>query len=140
MNPATGITLTYKKERKAMKTEVKAKKKFGMSNHVAGKIRNGISSAAIVGSYFLNQVAFAANNNSAELMSTVIGWIAKLIVVPGVILAIMGIIGYAQSHSEGDGPAQQKAIGKIAAAGMLILLSIIIGAAANTIVNYIVAQ
>lgn len=102
-------------------------------------VKGAAMSALVYGQYMLNNVAFADGGNSSKLMQTVIEWVAKLVVIPGVVLAIMGIIGFAQAHSEGDGPAQQKAIGKLAAAGMLVLLSIILNAAAPTLVGYISA-
>lgn len=103
----------------------------------AAAVRNCILSAYIVYLNLLHTAAYADGGDAASLMQTIIEWISRLIVVPGVIFAVMGIIGYAQSHSEGDGPSQQKAIGKIAAAGMLLLLSFIIYASAGTLTTLI---
>ena len=120
-----------------MNTKVSVKNK---ANRVKDAVKGGAMSALIYGQYFLNNLAFAdgdGGGNSAKLMTTVIKWVANLIVIPGILLAVMGIVGFAQAHADGDGPAQSKAIGKLAAAGMLILVSIMLGAASGTIVDYI---
>lgn len=102
------------------------------------QIRTTITCAVLTAWYYIRTIAFASGGDAASsLMQTVIEWVSKLIVIPGVVLAVMGIIGFAQAHSEGDGPAQQKAIGKLAAAGMLVLLSILLHASAPTLTTMI---
>ncbi len=84
----------------------------------------------------MDNAAFAAGD-AKGLLETIIGIICKLIIALGVIMAIMGIINYASAHSEGDGPAQNKAIGKIAAGVMLVSLSVVLDSQKGTLAGYI---
>lgn len=68
--------------------------------------------------------------DAASLMETVIKIMAKLIIVLGIILAIVGIINWTTANAEGDGPAKHKAVMWIASGIMLVILSVILIAAA----------
>ena len=70
-----------------------------------------------------------------DLMTEILKMVANLIIVLGLIFAVMGVISYASAHSEGDGPGQNKAIGKIAAGIMLIALSAMLKANAGQLVS-----
>lgn len=95
---------------------------------LAKKAMPVIASATTVGMTVLPQLAFAANNGAAtSLMESIIDLIAKLILGLAIILAIMGGVSYASAQSEGDGPAKNKAIGQLAAAVMLVVMSILLG-------------
>lgn len=84
-----------------------------------------VAPAVVAVSVAISQNSFVfADANS--LMEKILGIVASLIIVLGLILAVMGIVNYASAHSEGDGPAQNKAIGKIAAGIMLVALSAIL--------------
>ena len=87
-------------------------------------------------------VAMASNpmifaDDATGLMETIIKILANLILALAVIMGIIGLVNYASAHSEGDGPAQSKAIGKIAAAVMLIALSLILKANVSEFSKYI---
>lgn len=86
-------------------------------------------------------VAFGTSSfacaDAKKLMEDIIGIIAMLITALAVIMAVVGIVNYASAHSEGDGPAQSKAVGKIAAGVMLAALSIILKTKAGDLVGNI---
>lgn len=82
------------------------------------------TSLVVTGSMLLTQ--FACADAAEELLSQIINILGTLILGLAVLLAIMGLIHYATAHSEGDGPAKHKAIGQLAAAVMLIVLSIVL--------------
>ena len=101
------------------------------------KVKTLIVCTMLTAQYYIQTVAFASGSDAANLMQTVIKWVSRLIVIPGILMAVMGIIGFAQAHSEGDGPAQGKAIGKLAAGGMLFLVSFILYNSAQTLTTMI---
>mgnify|MGYP007070125884 CR=1 FL=1 len=73
-----------------------------------------------------------ADGEAKSLMETAINIIAVLVFIPAGILTISGIISYASAHSEGDGPAQKKAINTLSAGIMLAALGVILKATAPT--------
>ena len=85
--------------------------------------------AAYLAFLMMNTYAFA--DQATELFELIIKIIANLIIALGAILGIMGLVHYASAHSEGDGPAKNKAMGQIAAAIMLVALSILLKATAS---------
>ena len=106
---------------KEMKTLNNAKNAvMGFVGKNAGTIVTVATTAALMGA----NTAFAAD--AAGLVTTAFDTIAKLILVPAVFFFLFGLFSYAQAHSEGDGPAMNKAIGKIAAGIMMVALSIIL--------------
>ena len=52
-----------------------------------------------------------------------------------VIMAVMGLVSWAQANSEGDGPALNKAKMTLAAAIMLVILSIVLINARGTLAS-----
>lgn len=107
---------------------------FILKNEV--KIKNTLYVAASCTAMFANNYVMA-DADAAGLMETIIKILASLVTVLAVILAAVGLIHYAQAYSEGDGPAKQKAIGQIAAAGMLIALALILQSKAGELVKFI---
>ncbi len=69
----------------------------------------------------------AGDQDAVGTMKTIVKIVAKLVLVLGLMLGVMGVIAYATAHSEGDGPAQNKATMKIVAGIMLIALSVTFG-------------
>ena len=88
--------------------------------------------AASVTASTLMTTVYADGDQAKTLMETAIKIIAVLVFIPAGILTITGIIAYAAAHSEGDGPAQTKAINKLSAGIMLAALGIILTATAGT--------
>lgn len=82
-----------------------------------------------------NPTMYAAGD-AKGLMETIIKLVAKLITALAVIMAVVGFVNYASSHADGDGPAQSKAVGKIAAGVMLAALSMILNSQAGNLVGY----
>ena len=78
-------------------------------------------------------MAMAAEGDATQLLGTIIKIICSLITALAVVLAILGIVHYASAHSEGDGPAKQKAIMQLAAGVMLMVLSMILNGNAETL-------
>lgn len=74
-----------------------------------------------------------------DLMKTALKWIAYIGMFLGVVYFIVGAIHYAAAHSEGDGPAKQKAQGQIASAVMIFAICGLASSDAtlSTILNYI---
>ena len=81
--------------------------------------------------------AFAAGSEASDLMTTIIKFIGTLVIVLAVMIGVMGIIHYAQSNSEGDGPAKQKATQQLAAAIMLVVVGVALTAGAPTLVSIV---
>lgn len=81
-----------------------------------------------------------AEGEPSELMTAIIKIMAALVIALAVILLVMGIIHYASAHSEGDGPAKSKAVGQLAAAVMLITVSIILTSNAEKLAGFISAD
>lgn len=84
---------------------------------------------------FCCQPAMAADVTA--LLTMVIRIMAILITVLGLFLFITGLISWSSAHADGDGPAQNKAVGKFSAGAMLIILSIILNVNASNLVGYI---
>lgn len=70
---------------------------------------------------------------AGDLLQFIIDVIGKLILALAVIMAVLGLVGWAQANSEGDGPALNKAKMQLAAAIMLVVLSIILIASKSTL-------
>ena len=77
-----------------------------------------------------------AEADASGMMIVIIGIIANLIVALSILLALLGVVHYASAHSEGDGPAKQKAVMQIAAGVMLMLASILVKSNVNNLVSY----
>lgn len=80
--------------------------------------------------------AFAADE-AKSLMETIVKFIGTLVIVLAVMIGVMGIIHYAQSNSEGDGPAKQKATQQLAAAIMLVVVGVALTAGAPALVGIV---
>lgn len=72
-----------------------------------------------------------AASDSKGLMEMVIKIVSRLILIPAAILCCVGVVQYASAHSDGDGPAQKKAVNFIASGIMLAALSVILYGAAG---------
>ena len=97
------------------------------------KAKNGALTVSAMASVAMAQLATTVYADEAtDLMETVIKIIANLIFIPAAIMSITGIIQYASAHSDGDGPAQKKAINMLAAGIMLAALAIILKATSAT--------
>ncbi len=79
-------------------------------------------------------VAMAADATS--LFSTILGIIGKVMVVPGVLLAIIGVAHYAEAFGD-DGPAKSKAAKQIGGGIMLIAVAAVIISQASTLAGMI---
>ena len=66
-----------------------------------------------------------------ELIVTVIKVMGLLAGAVAVFLLVWGLIAYAEAYGEGDGPAKSKAQGKLIAAGVLAIVTVIIEANAE---------
>lgn len=53
------------------------------------------------------------------LITTAKDWLGKILVIPAAFFLIMGFVNFASAHSEGDGPAQKKAVGQIIGGAMI---------------------
>lgn len=80
-------------------------------------------------------VVFADGAN--ELIELALSWIAYLGMFLGAVYFVVGCIHYAGAHSEGDGPAKQKAQGQIAAAIMIFAICALITTKASDIIDMI---
>lgn len=110
-------------------------------NNVICAIENKIGNIRTKALYYSTMASVAAtramtgvyaDGEAKELMETAINIIAVLVFIPAGILTIAGIISYASAHSEGDGPAQKKAINTLSAGIMLAALGVILKATAAT--------
>lgn len=93
-------------------------------DNVSKKVSVGLTTLTTARLMFLANIASA--DAAGELLSAILELLCKLLIPFGVILGIMGIVHFASSKSEGDGPASNKAIGQIAAGVMLVVLSIVL--------------
>ena len=107
----------------------------GIMNVTCSKKKTAICASALAMMANVCIPVYAADITS--LLTTVIKIMAILITVLGLFLFITGLISWAQSHADGDGPAQNKAVGKISAGAMLIILSIVLLVNAATLISYI---
>lgn len=119
----------------------KAEEKVAVIRCKASNLMVKASPAVIGGIVVVNSFATQVNaaGDAKGLLEEIIKIIGGLIIALGVIYAVMGIINYASAHSEGDGPAQNKAIGKIAAGIMLVALSITLETKAGDLAGFITA-
>lgn len=111
--------------------ETKCKKRLDM---IVAKVLPWMLCAMVVCIQLGGNVVFA---DATELIETAISWIAYLGMFLGVVYFVVGCIHYAGAHSEGDGPAKQKAQGQIAAAIMIFAVCALITAKASAIVGMI---
>ena len=109
--------------------------KVKLENHILLHTNAVAVGAGTTCAIICSNLAYAGEGE--ELIGKIISILAALVIAPAVMLAIMGLIGYATAHSEGDGPAQQKAVGKLTAAALLIIVSIILGNEKDTLAGYI---
>ncbi len=79
-------------------------------------------------------IAFATSG-PVGLMTVIIKILSTLITVLGAVFSLMGLIHYASANSEGDGPAKQKAVMQLASGIMLIALSTVLSASAESLAN-----
>ena len=118
-----------------MLTNVKNKISTIKNNKVVKNVSSFMGALAMSSYAYLSMYACAAD--PTELVALFIKIMVALIIVYGILLFVGGLVAYASSHAEGDGPAQNKAIGKMAAAAMIVILSIILTLNANTLTSYI---
>lgn len=111
--------------------EKKSKKRLDM---IVAKVLPWMLCAMVVCVQLGGNVVFADAN---ELIETALSWIAYLGMFLGVVYFAVGCIHYAGAHSEGDGPAKQKAQGQIAAAIMIFAVCALLSAKASDIVGMI---
>ena len=78
-------------------------------------------------------MTMASADSASSLLEFIIDVIGKLILAMAVIMAVMGLVSWAQANSEGDGPALNKAKMTLAAAIMLVILSVILIASKSTL-------
>ena len=71
-----------------------------------------------------------ASVDATSLISTIFKFMGTGASILGVFIAVLGLIGWATAHSEGDGPAQSKAVGKIAGGVILIAVGLLVGSGA----------
>lgn len=71
-----------------------------------------------------------ASADAKSLMEMAIKIIAKLIIASGIMFFVLGLIKWANAHSDSDGPAQSRAAGMIIAGITLFALSMILTNAA----------
>ncbi|MCR5670698.1 MAG: hypothetical protein K6G10_06800 [Butyrivibrio sp.] len=90
-------------------------------------------SSAVTSVAALMMVNMASADAASDLLKFIIDAIGKLILALAVILAIMGLVSWATASSEGDGPALNKAKMTLAAAIMLVILSIVLLASKDTL-------
>ncbi len=64
-----------------------------------------------------------ALDGASTLMVTALDTLGKIAIVPAVFLLISGILHYAEAKSDGDGPAQKKAVGMMAAGVMVAVVA-----------------
>ena len=112
--------------------------KVSTTQKIGGFVRKhslqALTAIAMVSAMGMN-VVYA--DEAQELMKTVIDIIGKLIFVPAAIMSITGIIQYAAAHSDGDGPAQKKAINMLSAGIMLAALGLLLVGAQDTFAGLI---
>ena len=111
----------------------KLKKKFSsFCENKAIPYGNALITMGIIMS---NTLAFA--DAASDLMEFFISGLCKLILVGGVVLVILGFAHYSSAKSEGDGPAQNKAIGQLIAGISLAVLSIFLDTQKSKLVSMI---
>lgn len=106
-------------------------------NDVKSNISPVAMNVCMFGMMMVQNSSLAAEADAKGLVETIIKIIGVLIIAYGMIMAVMGVIAYASAHSEGDGPAQNKAVGKISAGVMLVVLSIILSSQAGKLAGMI---
>lgn len=126
-------------EKNIMKNEVvsdtnqKSEKKKKAEMFIA-KVMPWVFCAMVVCIQLTGNIVLA---DATELMETVLKWIAYLGCFLGVVYFVVGCLHYAAAHSEGDGPAKQKAQGQIAASIMIFAISALITTQASEIIGMI---
>ena len=112
------------------------KKMNAVANSAKQVAKTSALTLTMAATMILTNGAMAAGG-AQDLMTWVIKALGVLVLVPGLLFGVTGLISYASAHADGDGPAQNKATGKISAGLMLIVLSIVIIAASGTLAGYI---
>lgn len=103
--------------------------------HMAEKATPVMTGACTFYSILAGFQAHAAG--AIDFVELIIQILAVLIIVGGVFNGIVGLSSFAEAKAEGDGPAQNKAKGQLIAAGMLLVLSILLLANAGRIAGMI---
>lgn len=62
--------------------------------------------------------------DGTNIADTALDWVGTLAFLPGIFLLATGFIKYGSAHSDGDGPAEKKAIQTIIAGVMIILVAV----------------
>lgn len=114
-------------------TPQKSEKKKKMEMLIA-TVLPWVFCAMVVCVQLAGNIVFA---DATQLMEMALKWIAYLGMFLGVVYFVVGCIHYASAHSEGDGPAKQKAQGQIAAAIMIFAICALITSQASTIIGMI---
>ena len=111
-----------------------------MKDNVMCKLKNQwlksqnqiLAAGAVIASAYATALPMVYAADAKSLMETVIKIIAVLLFIPAAILSVTGIVAYASAHSEGDRPAQKKAVNTLSAGIMLAALGVILKASAST--------
>ena len=120
-----------------METQIK---NFGAKcNKFFTKNAGTMTTALMTAVTMLNTVAVHAEG-AEELLQWIIGAIAMLITALGVVMAVTGVVAYASAHSEGDGPAMNKAKMQLASSVMIIVLSIALNASKDTLAGFLTTE
>ena len=70
-------------------------------------------------------IVFTLDLKTSETIRIIFDVISKGASILGVVLIVTGIISYAMSHADGDGPGQKKSVYKFTGGILLIALSIL---------------
>lgn len=83
----------------------------------------------------MSNMAFA--DAASELLELLLGIMSTIFIVLGAITGVLGIGSWISAHGDGDGPAQTKAVGKIAAGIGLVIFALVVKNSAGEIVSII---
>lgn len=86
----------------------------------------------------MSNMAFA--DAASQLLELLLGIMATIFIVLGAITGLLGVGSWISAHGEGDGPAQTKAVGKIAAGIGLIIFALVVKGSAGEIVSIITSE
>lgn len=95
---------------------------------------------AITATYacLVSNMAFA--DAASFIFEMIIGFFVLLFIVLGAIFGIIGAGEWMAAHGEGDGPAKNKAIGKVAAAIGLIVFAVALKGKSSELISVILSE
>lgn len=102
------------------------KKKFHMSEKAMSRLVTGATFAGMV-AMSLPMVCADTTSAVKETITAITTLVKYIGVLLGIVYGIFGFLHYAAANAEGDGPGKNKAQNQLAAALMLIAISIIVG-------------